>query len=80
MEFNNLIQSFSENKTIIALLYIVLSFLLAFIIDKVFFRFLRSLVARSNSDLDDTILEFLHKPLYYSILFFGFTISTNVFK
>lgn len=78
MEFNNLIQSFSENKTIIALMYIVLSFLLAFIIDKVFFRFLRSLVARSSSDLDDTILEFLHKPLYYSILFFGFTISIKL--
>ena len=78
MEFKTLIESLSDNQTVIAFIYVILSFVLAFIIDKVFFRFLRSLVARSSSDIDDKIIEVLHKPLYYSILFFGLTISIKL--
>jgi len=78
MEFNSLIKTLSDNQTFLAFVYVISSFILAFIIDKVFFRFLRVLVVRSKSDLDDKIIEVFHKPLYYSILFFGFTLSVKL--
>ena len=33
---------------------------------------------KSTTDLDDKILETLHRPLYFSILFFGFSIAIEL--
>jgi len=78
MELNNLLEKINENKPLLAFLYVVLSFVAAFIIDKIFINFFRALVRKSNSDLDDKIVEAIHKPLYYSILFFGFSVAIKL--
>jgi len=48
------------------------------VIDKIFISVFRALVRKSNTDLDDKIVEVIHKPLYYSILFFGFNIAIKL--
>ena len=78
MEFSSLIESLNNNKPLLALVYVIISFIFAFIIDKIFIHFFRGLVKKSKSDLDDKIVEILHKPLYYSILFFGFNLSIKL--
>ena len=78
MEFSSLIESLNNNKLLLAVIYLVLSFIGAFIIDKIFISVFRALVKKSKSDLDDKIVEVLHKPLYYSILFFGLNLSIKL--
>ena len=78
MEFTSLIDSLNNNKLLISFVYFVLSFICAFVIDKIFISFFRALVKKSKSDLDDKIIEVLHTPLYYSILFFGLNLSVRL--
>ena len=67
-----------SNKILLALIYIVLSLLIAFIVDKIFIASLRILVRKSNTDIDDKILNFIHKPIYYTIFYFGLNIAITL--
>ena len=78
MEFNNLLEALNSNKPLLAFVYVIVSFIIAFIIDQIFIRVFRAIVKKSKTSLDDKIVEVLHKPLYYSILFFGINISINL--
>ena len=78
MEIGNLLEGLNNNKPLLAFIYVILSFIAAFLIDFIFIRFFRTLVQKSVSDLDDKVIEVLHKPLYYSILFFGLNISIKL--
>ena len=78
MEINNLIDSLSNHKPLLALIYIIISFVSAIIIDKIFISFLKIIVKKSKSDLDDKVIDTIHKPIYYSILFFGFNIALKL--
>ena len=68
MELSNLLNNLSENKPLLALIYTILSFIGAFIIDKIFISFLKIIVKRSTTDLDDKLIDTLHKP--YTIQFY----------
>ena len=48
---------------------ILLSLFFAKISDVIFSFFMKKVVLRTKSDIDDKIVNFLHKPIYYSILF-----------
>ena len=78
MELSNLLNNLSENKPLLALIYTILSFIAAFIIDKIFISFLKIIVKRSTTDLDDKLIDTLHKPIYYSILFFGLNVAIKL--
>ena len=78
MDFNSLVYTLNNNKILLALVYVVLSFLFAFIIDQIFIRIFRTIVKKSKTSLDDQIVEVLHKPLYYSILLFGLSLSIKL--
>jgi len=78
MDFKSLLQELNNNKPLLALVYIFISFIAAFVIDQIFIRVFRTIVKKSQTSLDDEIIEVLHKPLYYSILFFGLNISIKL--
>ena len=78
MNLDNLFENLYSNKPLLAFCYVVLSIISAFIIDKIFISVFRVLVRKSNTDLDDKIVEVVHKPLYYSMLFFGFNIAIKL--
>ena len=67
-----------SNKPVLALIYILFSIVIAYIVDKIFIASLRLLVKRSDTEIDDKILDFIHKPIYYSILFFGINIAVSL--
>ena len=48
---------------------IILSLVLAKILDSLFSFFIKKIVLKTKSDIDDKIVNYLHKPIYYSILF-----------
>ncbi|HSR54066.1 MAG TPA: hypothetical protein VLV83_24825, partial [Acidobacteriota bacterium] len=51
-----------------ALIVVVISALLALIIDQVIRRVLLKAVARTESDLDDKIIDLTHRPIFFTVL------------
>ena len=71
------LETIINNKAILAFVYILSTIVVAYIVDRIFISSLRILVRKSITDIDDKILDFIHKPIYYSILFFGFGIAID---
>ena len=46
--------------------------------DIIFISFLSRLVQKTKSTIDDDIIQTLHNPVYYSLLFFGIRLSISV--
>lgn len=78
MEFKTLLLNLSDNGLLMAILYIALSFIGAYILDRILIGLLRKIMMKSKTDLDDKILDTIHRPLYFSILFFGFSIAIEL--
>tara|TARA_B100001245_G_scaffold200073_1_gene159825 strand:- start:213 stop:1262 length:1050 start_codon:yes stop_codon:yes gene_type:complete len=79
MEFKFL-NDIISNKPLLALIYILSSIIIAYIVDKIFIASLKLLVKKSDTEIDDKILDFIHKPIYYSILFFGISIAIGLLE
>ena len=63
-----------------AILCIVASFIAAKIADLIISKVLSHVVDRTISSIDDKIVQILHRPIYYSILFIGLGISVKLFN
>ncbi len=59
------------------LVLVALSIIVAKLVDLIFTFIFKKLVDRTKTNLDDQILQLLHKPVFYSILFIGFTIAVK---
>ena len=62
-----------------AILCIAGSIIAAKIADMIISRVLSRIVDRTSSSIDDKIVQILHRPIYYSILFIGLGISVKLF-
>lgn len=71
-EYYNLILS---NTALKGLTLIVVSIISAKIVDIIFSLIFKRVVKTTKTTLDDKILQLLHKPIFYSILFVGFILS-----
>ncbi|PCJ25103.1 MAG: mechanosensitive ion channel protein [SAR86 cluster bacterium] len=67
-----LLTVFGDNRFIQAGLAIALSFLAAWIFNRVIITGLKNLARRTRLDLDDHVIDLLHTPIYNSILLLGF--------
>ena len=68
-EYYNLIIS---NHFLKSISIVLLSVFIAKIIDIIFTLIFKKIVKKTETRLDDRILQLLHKPIFYSILFVGF--------
>ncbi len=68
----------SNNPSLYFLFLIICSFVFAKIIDIIFINFLFRLVKKTKTNIDDKIIETIHKPLYYSLLFVGLRFSISI--
>lgn len=71
-EYYNLILS---NTALKGLALIAMSIVSAKLVDIIFSLIFKRVVKTTKTTLDDKILELLHKPIFYSILFVGFILS-----
>ncbi len=78
MEFFTQILDFMENTSIAAGVCFVGSFIFAKIADWIFSFIFSRLVGKTKTNVDDRLLEIIPKPIYYSILFVGFSISIRL--
>ena len=65
------------NPALKGLVLVALSIAVAKLVDLIFTFIFKKLVDRTKTNLDDQILQLLHKPIFYSILFIGFTIAVK---
>ena len=75
VDYLDILFNLLKQPIIQACLYIIGSFLAAKLADWVIIRVLSRLANKTSSNIDDRILQILHRPLYFSILFVGLGIS-----
>tara|TARA_B110000014_G_scaffold216456_1_gene170572 strand:+ start:774 stop:1838 length:1065 start_codon:yes stop_codon:yes gene_type:complete len=76
--YNLIFDFLHQNPFIHFLVLLCFSFVFAKVIDIIFISFLSKLVKKTKSKVDDTIIEVLHKPIYYSLLFIGIRFSVSI--
>lgn len=73
-----LLNIFGDSRYIQALLAVALSFLAAWVFNRVIINGLKKLTLLTQLELDDHLIEMLHKPVYYSILLLGIASATLI--
>ena len=66
-----------DNPALKGLVLVALSIAVAKLVDLIFTFIFKKLVDKTKTRFDDQILQLLHKPIFYSILFIGFTIAVK---
>jgi len=61
-----------------ALTVVLASLVLAWIVDRLFRRLLRRLTARTGTEMDDQIIEQLHRPVFLSVVLFGIHVAAEI--
>ncbi len=79
-EYTELFFTLIQNSIVQAILYIVGSLVVAKFADWAISSILSRLADRTKSSIDDRIIQILHRPVYYSILFVGLGISARLFN
>ena len=81
-EFRSLISPvltiFGDNRYIQALLAVALSFVAAWLFNRIIINGLRKLTQKTHFDLDDHLVDLLNSPIYSSILLLGFSTATLI--
>lgn len=81
-EFRSLISPvltiFGDNRYIQALLAVALSFIAAWLFNRIIINGLRKLTQQTHFDLDDHLVDLLNSPIYSSILLLGFSTATLI--
>ena len=67
-----------QNPFVRSALIIVGSIIMAKLTDWIFVGIFKRWSSKTKTTLDDNIVNFLHKPIFYSILFFGFSTGVNL--
>ena len=63
-----------------ALEVVVFSVLVARLVDLVITRFLMRLALRTETDLDDQLIQLLHRPLFISVVLFGLNVALKILE
>ena len=65
----------NEYPIFLGLSLVLSSILFAKLFDVIITLFLKKIVIKSDTDIDDKILELMHRPIFYTILFVGFSLA-----
>ena len=76
-DLNSCFDIITNTPILRGLTLVTLSIVAAKLVDMVFTFIFKRVVNKTKTTLDDRILQLLHKPIFYSILFVGFIVSTK---
>ena len=71
-QINQIFSFISSYTSLTVLVYVILSFLTASIVDGIIIGIVKKIVSNTKTDLDNFLLDIFHKPIYYTILYAGF--------
>jgi small-conductance mechanosensitive channel len=63
-----------------AVLVLLASLVLAWIVDRLFRKVLRRLTARTGTDIDDKLIQILRRPVFYSVVLVGLHATTKILE
>ena len=66
-----------SNPALKSVVLVIVSIIAAKLVDIIFTFIFKRLVDKTKTSLDDKIMQLLHKPVFYSILFIGFSIAVK---
>ena len=75
--FRETIGPWIGNRWLQALAVLLVAFLAAKLTDVILSRVLRRLTEKTRTDLDDRVLDLLHKPIFYSVALIGLRIALD---
>ena len=78
MNYEELYNIIIQNPLYKAIFCVLLSVIIAKISDLIFTSFLRRMANRTKTSIDDHIIDIIHKPIYYTILFIGLRFSISL--
>ena len=76
----SIINIISSNPILKSLSILFFSIIIAKLVDIIFTFVFKRIVDQTQTSLDDQILQLLHKPVFLTILFFGFNFAIKVAK
>ena len=65
----------NHDKYFESLFYLLITILIATILDKIIINVLKRLMSKTRNNIDDKLIEILHGPLYITILVLGFNFA-----
>jgi len=71
-----LLTFFGDNPYVQALVVVLLSFVVAWIFNRVIITSLKKLAIKTRFEFDNHLIDLLHTPVYYSLLMLGFSSAT----
>ncbi len=69
-----------QHQLLRAVALVMLALLLAVVVDRIVMRMLRAVAARSRSELDNQLLEFVARPLFQSIVMLGLSAAMTALE
>ena len=79
-EISLLLNTILDTPIYKAILFIISSIIIAKISDMIFTSILKKMASKTESSIDDHIIDIIHKPIYYSILFVGLGLSVSLIE
>ena len=77
VKIQKILDFITQYELLLFLVYLLLSFIVAIIIDRIFIAGLKKIVTRTKTDIDDKLIEALHPAIYNTILYVGFYFAIN---
>ena len=71
---------FGSNTWLQATVAIVGSLLLALIFDRFICGALKKMTARTQFSFDDLLIDYLHRPIYFTLLLIGLALAGNLLQ
>src|SRR5690606_37942935 len=79
-EIREFLTLFGNSPYLQALVAIVLSFVIAYIVGAVFVRVIAPVVARTSADVDDVIVRNFYRPIFFTLFLFGFSVALRLIQ
>jgi len=79
-DYVEILFTLTQNTAFQAGFFVIGSLVAAKVADWIIISVLSRLASRTDSTIDDRIIQIIHKPIYYSILFMGLGISIQLFQ
>ena len=77
-QITQIIEFINQYEILLFLIYLLGSFIAASVIDRIFISFLKKIVEKTKTTIDDKLIEALHPAIYNTILYLGFYIALNI--
>lgn len=69
---------FGENSWVQALVVVVASFVIAWIFNGFIINTLKKVASRTSFNIDDQLIDLLHRPIHTSVILLGLALATNL--